>query len=162
MVRNEDSRRSPTQLANVIEELLPVLRREAESKDVRFRIDLNIGDLVVVCDRVQVQQVLLNLHLNAVDAVSIANSKSLEVTIRAWQENSEWACINIEDTGDGLSAVDCERVFAPFFTTKSDGLGMGLSISRSIIEDHGGKLWATPGAEQGTVFHVRLPAVSGG
>jgi signal transduction histidine kinase len=118
-------------------------------------------DLTVFCDRVQLQQVMLNLVLNAVEAVSEASVGPPEVRVRACRDGPDWAHVSVEDTGLGLSEADCERVLVPFFTTKEKGLGMGLSISRSIIATHGGSLWARPGADHGTTFHVRLPAVSG-
>jgi signal transduction histidine kinase len=158
MVKKEESCRMPTSLAPVMEEIAPLLRREAAAKGVVLRIDLDAKDLTVVCDRVQLQQVVLNLVLNAVEAVSNASVGPPEVQIRAWWENQDWAHVAVEDSGVGLSAEDCERVFAPFFTTKARGLGMGLAISRSIIVGHGGGIWATRGAEYGSIFHFRLPA----
>jgi signal transduction histidine kinase len=158
MVKKDEPCRSPTSIASVIEELAPLLFREAAARAVALKLDLKAKDLVVVGDRVQLQQVVLNLLLNAIEAVSAASVGPPEVRIRAWWENPDWAHVSVEDTGAGLSEEDCEKVFAPFFTTKAKGLGMGLSISRSIIAAHGGRLWATPGAAHGTTFHFRLPA----
>jgi signal transduction histidine kinase len=158
MVKKEESCRIPTRLASVIEEIAPLLRREAAAKGVVLRIDLDAKDLTAVCDRVQLQQVVFNLVLNAVEAVSIASVGLPEIRIRARWENPDRAHVSVEDSGVGLSAEDCERVFAPFFTTKAKGLGMGLAISRSIIEAHGGRIWATRGAEHGSTFHFHLPA----
>ena len=114
-----------------------------------------------MCDRVQLQQVLFNLLLNAVEAVLQASVGPPEVRISAASEGSGFAHIEVADSGLGLSAQDRARVFAPFFTTKEKGLGMGLAICRSIIVSHGGDIWATPGAEHGSVFHIRLPATNG-
>jgi signal transduction histidine kinase len=161
MVKKEEPCRTPARLASVIEELAPLLLREATARGVVLRIELDTKDLTVVCDRVQLQQVLLNLLLNAVDAVADDSVGPPEVVIRAWAENASWALVSFEDTGIGLAKEDCERVFAPFFTTKAKGLGMGLNISRSLIAAHGGSLWATPGLGHGTTFHVRLPVASG-
>jgi two-component system sensor kinase FixL len=111
---------------------------------------------------VQLQQVVMNLVLNAVEAAR--NSQHVDppaVCVRVEVENNDWVHVAVEDTGAGLSQGDCERVFAPFFTTKAKGLGMGLGISRTIVAAHGGRVWATPGAKLGTVFHVRLPIASG-
>jgi signal transduction histidine kinase len=162
MVKKEEPCRAPAQLASVIEELAPLLNRETSARGVALRIELEAKDLTVVCDRVQLQQVLLNLLLNAVEAVAAASVGPPGVVIRAWGENAEWARVSFEDTGVGLSQEDCERVFAPFVTTKGKGLGLGLSISRSLIAAHGGSLWATPGPRHGTTFHVRLPVAPGG
>jgi signal transduction histidine kinase len=158
MVKKEESCRIPTNLALVIEEIAPLLRREAVARGVVLRIDLDAKDLTVVCDRVQLQQVVLNLVLNAVEAVSTASVGPPEVQIRAEWENPDWAHVCVEDSGVGLTAEDGEHLFAPFFTTKAKGLGMGLPISRSIIVAHGGTIWATRGAEHGSTFHFRLPA----
>jgi C4-dicarboxylate-specific signal transduction histidine kinase len=160
MIKKEEHCRAPTSLTSVIEEVLPLLNREAAARGVALRIDLKAKNLTVVCDRVQLQQVMLNLVLNAVEAVSEKSVGPPEVRARACRDG-DWAQVSVEDTGVGLSEEDCERVFAPFFTTKEKGLGMGLSISRSIIASHGGSLWARPGADHGTTFHVRLPAVTG-
>jgi signal transduction histidine kinase len=162
LVRKEEPRRSPHRLAAVIEELAPLLRREAAARGVVLRVELGAQSLTVACDRVQLQQVVLNLLLNAVEAVSTASVGPPAVVIRVWAESSDWARVSCEDTGVGLSEADCERAFAPFFTTKAKGLGMGLSISRTLIAAHGGSLWATPGAGHGTTFHVRLPTTAGG
>lgn len=162
MVKKEEPSRAPARLPSVIEELAPLLLREATARGVALRIELDAKNLTVVCDRVQLQQVLLNLHVNAVEAVVEASVGPPEVVIRAWGENAGWARVSFEDTGVGLTEEDCERVFAPFFTTKGKGLGMGLSISRSLIAAHGGSLWATPGTGHGTTFHVRIPVASGG
>jgi signal transduction histidine kinase len=162
MVKKEEPCRSPVLLAAVIEELAPLLHREAASKGATLQIHLEARDVTVVCDCVQVQQVLLNLLLNAVEAVSEPGVGPGEVVIRAWREDAIWARVSVQDSGVGLTKEDCERAFTPFLTTKAKGLGLGLSISRSLVEAHGGKLWATPGVERGTLFHVRLPAASGG
>jgi C4-dicarboxylate-specific signal transduction histidine kinase len=157
MVKKEVPCPSPVRLASVIEELTPLLSREAAARGVELRIDLDAKDLTVVCDRVQLQQVVLNLLLNAVEAVSHSSIGPPRVWIRAWEEHPEWGHVSVEDTGVGLSTKQCEEVFAPFYTTKAKGLGMGLSISRSLLAAQGGSLWATPGAEHGTTFHLRLP-----
>ena len=86
---------------------------------------LEARDITVLCDRVQLQQVILNLLLNAVEAVSDAGVGLRQVVIRAWREDAHWARVSFQDTGAGLSKEDCERVFAPFFTTKAEGLGLG-------------------------------------
>ncbi|MFO1020055.1 MAG: ATP-binding protein [Planctomycetales bacterium] len=161
MVKKQESGRSLLCLTTVIEELLPLLSREASAKGVALSFDLDAKDLVAVCDRVQLQQVVVNLVLNAVEAVIDGSVGPPAVQIRAWRESPEWAQVCVVDTGAGLSAEDLERVFAPYFTTRQNGLGMGLSISRSIVESHGGSLWAEPGVVCGTSFQFRIPASSG-
>ncbi|HZZ82507.1 MAG TPA: ATP-binding protein [Gemmataceae bacterium] len=162
MVRKEEPRRSPVRLDEVIEELAPLLHREAVSKGATLQICAEAHGVSVVCDRVQMQQVLLNLLLNAVEAVSEPGVGSNEVVIRTWRNDASWVCVSVQDSGVGLTKEACERVFIPFLTTKAKGLGLGLSISRSLVEAHGGNLWATPGIERGTLFHLRLPVTSEG
>lgn len=162
MVRKEEAGRVQAGLAAVIEELTPLLQRETSARGVVLRTELEANRVTVVCDRVQLQQVLLNLLVNAVEAVAEVSIGPPEVVIRSWAEDADWVRVAVADTGSGLSPEECERVFAPFYTTKGAGLGLGLSISRSLIVAHGGSLWATPGPGRGTTFHVRLPVASGG
>jgi signal transduction histidine kinase len=108
-------------------------------------------------DRVQLQQVILNLIMNAIEAISEVSGGSRELLIST---EAEAGCVlvSVRDTGPGLSLVDLERVFHAFYTTKSSGLGMGLSICRSIIEAFGGRLWATANVPQGAIFQFTVPA----
>jgi signal transduction histidine kinase len=107
---------------------------------------------------VQLQQVLLNLVLNAAEAMRDVQPRRL--TIRSWRAVSGNIRVAIEDSGKGVSESDLVRIFNPLFTTKSDGMGMGLSICRSIIESHGGKIWVSPAPIRGAVFEFELPAAS--
>jgi C4-dicarboxylate-specific signal transduction histidine kinase len=111
----------------------------------------------VLGDRIQLQQVLLNLILNAVDALSGPGASARELSITSRMEGKE-VVVEVRDSGPGLQAETMERIFEPFFTTKIDGMGMGLSISRSIVVAHGGRLWATPNEPRGAVFRFALPA----
>ena len=111
--------------------------------------------------RVQLQQVALNLIMNAIDAMADVSGRSRELAIRAQRQEfngREGVLVAVEDTGAGLAQETLEKVFDPFYTTKEHGLGMGLSICRSIIEAHGGRLWATPNAGPGATFEFVLPA----
>ena len=161
MVKKAESCRLPVGVGSVVGEIAPMLRREANAKGVSLCVEIDANQLVV-CDRVQVQQVVLNLVLNAIEAVGMAADGPREVEVRVARDEDNSAKVSVRDTGSGLSAEECERVFAPFVTSKAKGLGMGLAISRSIIQAHGGKLWATPGAQRGTTFHFRLPAADMG
>jgi signal transduction histidine kinase len=161
LIKKEDPCRDRVRLQSLIDELSPLLYREAASKGATLRIELGAKEIALNCDRVQMQQVLLNLLFNAVEAVSNVNDGAREVTVRVRGDETNRVHITVEDTGVGLSEEDCARVFTPFLTTKSNGLGLGLSISRSLIEAHGGKLWAAPGVGRGAVFHIQLPAATG-
>lgn len=109
-----------------------------------------------MANRVQVQQVLFNLVTNAIEAMDTVFDRSRLILIKTELGGGE-ASVAIEDSGAGISPNDLERIFSTFFTTKATGMGMGLSICRSIIESHGGRLWASPGHPHGTVFHFTLP-----
>jgi signal transduction histidine kinase len=161
MVKKEEPRRAATSLRALVEDLLPVLVREAARRGIALESDLDAGNQAVVCDRVQLQQVVLNLFLNAVEAITVASVGQPEVRIRAWSGDLDRVRLSVEDTGTGLSPEECEHVFTPFYTTKEKGLGVGLSVSRSIVAAHGGRIWATPGTTCGTVFHIQLPVAPG-
>jgi len=109
-------------------------------------------------DRVQLLQVLLNLILNSAEAMSAVAETARELVIQSSAQGSNEVLVQVRDRGVGLDPTNRDRIFAPFFTTKPNGMGMGLSISKSIIEAHGGKLWATPNVDGGATFHFTLPA----
>ena len=112
-----------------------------------------------MADRVQMQQVLLNLTMNAVEAMSSITHRERVLTVRSEEFESDHVLITLQDTGSGIDPIHMDRIFDAFFTTKDRGMGMGLSICRSIIESHGGQLWASPNNPHGTNFHVKLPRV---
>jgi signal transduction histidine kinase len=122
------------------------------------------GDLpAVVGDRVQLQQVLLNLVVNGMDAMSTAPEDKRELLIRGHrvtQDGVPTVAISVHDRGVGLQGTDASRLFDAFYTTKPHGMGMGLAISRSIIEAHGGRLWAEDGSGTGATFSFSLPAAA--
>jgi C4-dicarboxylate-specific signal transduction histidine kinase len=107
-------------------------------------------------DRVQLQQVILNLIMNGIDALSTIADRSRELLIQS-AAHPEGVLIHVQDSGRGLELEHAGRIFEPFFTTKPQGIGMGLSISRSIVETHGGRLWAAPASPYGAVFQLVLP-----
>jgi signal transduction histidine kinase len=111
-------------------------------------------------DRVQVQQVIMNLIVNAIEALSSICESSRELVITTAKGEPDGVLVEVRDSGPGLRSLDLERVFDAFITTKPGGLGMGLSICRTIIEAHGGRLWATAAQPQGATFQFTLPAQS--
>ena len=117
--------------------------------------ELQEGLQAVLGDRVQIQQLVLNLLMNGLDAMDSVSDRLKRIVVRSQQSNPTTALVEIEDNGIGLR--DCEKVFEPFFTTKQHGMGMGLTICRSIAEGHSGKLWVTPNTTFGTTFHFTLP-----
>jgi hypothetical protein len=108
-------------------------------------------------DRVQLKQVLMNLLMNAAEAMATMTDRPRTLHVASKADAGGGVLVEVEDSGPGIKPDDLERVFNPFYTTKSKGMGMGLSISRSIIEAHNGRLWASAGTRCGAVFHLILP-----
>ena len=111
----------------------------------------------ILGDKVQLQQVVLNLIMNAIEAMTEVGAGSRELSISTSKAESDGVLVAVRDSGPGLPPADLPRIFEAFYTTKSSGLGMGLSICRSIVEAHGGRLWATPNEPHGAVFCMMLP-----
>jgi len=141
----------------VIEELTVILRAEALRHRITLRTELTPDLPKVTGDRVQLQQVALNLIINGMDSVRGTSERPRELVIRSMKEGTTGIRVSVEDCGSGLSPEIAEKIFHPFFTTKPHGIGMGLSISRSIIESHAGRLWATPRPSGGAIFQFTLP-----
>jgi signal transduction histidine kinase len=138
----------------LIKEMVTVLHNDAKRHSVIIRTDL-LDDLpVVMADRVQLQQALMNLMLNGIEAIHDANGQ-VSVTSQ-WTEDNH-VLVSIIDTGVGLPAGMIDKIFDAFFTTKSQGTGLGLAITRSIVESHGGRIWATANSGRGATFYLTLP-----
>ncbi len=148
-------KREPVDVNEVARETLALLHAEAERHGVTLRTELAIGLPTVSADRVQVQQVFMNLMLNGIEAMQGTGG---ELRVRSERGEKGELLFTVSDTGVGLPPGKADAVFEAFFTTKPQGTGMGLSISRSIIESHGGRLWATSGTGRGATFHFSLPA----
>jgi len=146
----------PLDVNEVIREVLALAHRELITGGVAVRTELATDLPVVLGDRVQLQQVLLNLVMNAIDAMITIKDRPRFLVIKS-SSDSEEVLVEVQDSGKGLDPQQASRIFDSFFTTKPDGIGMGLSISRSIVEAHGGRLQATPGSSQGAVFQLILP-----
>jgi signal transduction histidine kinase len=140
----------------VIREMLALLRSEATRYSISIRTNL-AGDLrQVMGDRVQLQQVLMNLMINGIEAMREVDG-TRELVITSQQTQNEHLLVSVSDTGVGLPEQQADQIFDSFFTTKPDGTGMGLRISRSIVESHGGRLWAADKSSQGASFCFTLP-----
>jgi PAS domain S-box-containing protein len=143
---------------DVIEETIPLVRSQAISNRVTLRLQLTPGLPAVLADRIQLQQVIINLVINAIDAMKPVVNRPRELTIRSQLSEGGQVLVAAQDTGVGIEPDKMDRLFEAFFTTKADGMGMGLSICRSIIEAHGGRIWASANAGQGTTVQFTLPA----
>jgi len=141
----------------VIRETIVLLQSEAMPDDMSVRTELAAGLPQVMGDRVQLQQVLMNLMINGIDAMKNVDG-TRELAIKSHQAENEQVLVSISDTGIGLPPEQSDRIFDAFFTTKPDGTGMGLRISRSILESHGGRLWAAANCPRGASFCFTLPA----
>jgi len=140
----------------VVREMIVLLRSEATPYNISVRTELAAELPPVLGDRVQLQQVMMNLMLNGIDAMRDVDG-TRELAIKSQRTENEQVLVTVSDTGVGLPAQQADRIFQAFFTTKSHGTGMGLSISRSIVESHGGRLWARENSPRGASFQLTLP-----
>jgi C4-dicarboxylate-specific signal transduction histidine kinase len=156
MFKSEETSRSSIDLNELIKEMLTLTEGELQKRTIVVRTELAEVPLYVMANRVQVQQVLFNLVTNAIEAMDAVVDRSRSILIKTELGGGE-ASVAIEDSGTGIPSENLERIFSTFFTTKARGMGMGLSICRSIIESHGGRLWASARHPYGTVFRFTLP-----
>jgi signal transduction histidine kinase len=143
-------------LNEVIKEMTLLLHGEATQYAILVRAEFAVDLPQVMGDRVQLQQVLMNLMMNSIEAMKNVDG-ARELTIRSQRDDDGPVLISVSDTGVGLPAEQAEQIFKAFFTTKPNGTGMGLRISQSIIESHGGRLWAADNSPRGASFHFTLP-----
>lgn len=141
----------------VIEETVALARGEAMRNDISLVTDLSSDLPIVEGDRIQLQQVILNLLVNGFAAMTGINDRPRRLMIRSQTQDPNRVLVAVQDSGTGMSREVMARLFEPFFTTRSQGIGMGLPISRSIIEGHGGRLWAESTLSQGSTFQFTLP-----
>ena len=157
LIKKAPARKDAVAINDAILEVIALTRTEATNNSVSVRTQLAEGLPRVQGDRVQLQQVLLNLIINAIEAMRDIGEEERELLISTRNE-PYGVSVGVRDTGPGLSPESLSRLFEPFYTTKPEGMGMGLSICRSIIEAHGGRLWAIPCEPQGALFQFTIPA----
>jgi PAS domain S-box-containing protein len=162
LVRKEELAFVSLDLASVIGDVAALIHSDAILHSVQILVELNPGLPQVRGDRVQLQQVVLNLLLNAFDAMKDCPTNHRQVMLRGNLDDARMVRVAVQDCGVGLSRDKLEKIFEPFYSTKRDGMGMGLSISRSIIEAHGGRLWAANNPDRGATFYFTLPIASTG
>jgi C4-dicarboxylate-specific signal transduction histidine kinase len=144
-----------------IHEVITLARSEIQRNNIALETQLSVKVPVILADRVQLQQVILNLMMNAIEAMSGFSEGPRELLVQSGIDESKQVVISVQDSGPGFDAESLEHLFEAFYTTKPHGLGMGLAISRSIVEAHGGRLWVTANAPRGAVFQFVLPVGSG-
>jgi signal transduction histidine kinase len=159
LVTKSAPRKDRLDVNSIVRDVEPLVRAELRRHEVALTLDLAPGLPPVLGDRVQLQQVLLNLVMNGIEAMAAVTDRPRELLIRSRPHEEVQVLVAVQDTGVGIDPNDLDRLFSAFFTTKPAGMGMGLSICRSIVEAHGGRLWATPNAGYGATFHFALPGI---
>ena len=157
LVKKAPPREDRLEINPAIREVIELTRGETVKNGVSVQTELADGLPLIQGDRVQLQQVMLNLIINAVEAIGGASEGPRELLISSGKAGIDDVHVAVRDSGPGVPATDLERLFEPFYTTKPGGLGLGLSICRSIIQTHGGRFWATPNSPRGAIFQFTLP-----
>jgi signal transduction histidine kinase len=152
-----DIEKVPLDINHVVREVMALVQRELTSHQASLRMELAPALPMILGDRVQLQQVIINMVMNGAEAMQSVTDRPRELVIRSRQDETQQVLVAVTDNGVGISAENADRLFNPFFTTKSSGMGMGLSICRSIMEAHGGRLWATANLPHGATFQFTLP-----
>jgi signal transduction histidine kinase len=140
----------------IIDHVIPLIRREIDVHGVSLRLDLGSSLPPADGDRIQLQQVVMNLLMNGIQAMNPVTGNPRELRIRSREHGPDQILVAVEDSGTGIELENVDQVFKAFFTTKPDGMGMGLSICRSIIEQHGGRIWASRNSGPGSTFEFTL------
>jgi C4-dicarboxylate-specific signal transduction histidine kinase len=146
----------------VVEEAVTLLRHEALRHGVAIKLELESGLPSVRGDRIQLQQVIINLAVNGMQAMATVNGRDRVLIMRTQRHHSDRLLVAVADVGVGIKRENADRLFSTFYTTKPDGLGMGLSICRSIVEAHAGRVWASPNAGPGMTFQFTISAYGRG
>jgi PAS domain S-box-containing protein len=156
LVRKTDTEKARLDINQIVQEVVFLTQNEAVRKGVTLQMELAADVPSVLGDRVQLQQVILNLVMNGVEAMVSVADRPRELCIRARRHESDQVLVAVQDSGIGIDSQDLEKIFDAFYTTKPQGMGMGLAISRSIVENHGGRLWAIPNDGPGATFQFTL------
>ena len=155
MFRKDTQEKSAVDINKLIRSVLGLVYMDLRKHSIESRTDLADNLPAVIGNEVQLQQVILNLVMNGIEAMSSTEPRVL--SLKSACNRRDCGHVLIEDTGSGIDPSNLDRVFKPLFTTKAHGMGMGLSICRSIIEAHGGRIWASAGATRGSIFQLELP-----
>jgi C4-dicarboxylate-specific signal transduction histidine kinase len=158
LASNAATKKAPLHINNVIEEVVPLVRHEILTHDVSLRLELGSALPPVLGDRAELQQVIINLVMNGIQAMNATTGRHRELLIRSREHGAGQILVEIEDSGSGVEPGNIDQLFNAFFTTKPNGLGLGLAICRSIIDRHDGRIWVAPNSG-GTTFQFTLPAL---
>jgi PAS domain S-box-containing protein len=158
LARKNESERLPLDVNDVINDVIKLVGREIVSHQVSLRRGLAAALPPVLGDRVQLQQVIINLMINGIQAMAEIDNRARSLLIRSDHDQSGQVLVSVQDSGNGIDPANANRLFDAFYTTKPSGMGMGLSICRSIIEGHGGRIWASNHSGTGAVFQFTLPS----
>jgi len=161
LVQKTDTEKVRFDINQTVQEIVLLMQNEAVRKRVAIRMDLAANVPPVSGDRIQLQQVILNLVMNGIEAMDTITDRPREMLIRSCEHESNQLLVAVQDSGVGIDSQNLEKIFDAFYTTKPQGMGMGLAICRSIIEAHGGRLWATPTDDRGATFRFTLPTGGG-
>ena len=156
LVKKGDTEKAPLDINEVIQEVVSLTHSEIQKSGVVLKMDLAGGLLPILGDRIQLQQVILNLVMNGIEAMNMVTDRPREMLIESSQHESTQLLVAVQDSGVGIDSQNLQKIFDAFYTTKSQGMGMGLAISRSIVEKHGGRLWAVPNDGPGASFQFTL------
>jgi signal transduction histidine kinase len=140
-----------------IYDVIGLARSEIQRTNIALETELSEHVTLILADRIELQKVILNLVMNAVEAMSGLSDSPRELLVRSGADESAQVVVSVQDSGPGIDPENLDHLFKAFYTTKPQGMGMGLAISRSIVENHGGSLWATVNAPHGAVFQFVLP-----
>lgn len=162
LLKKGEVRAEPLDLVETVDEVVRLLHSDLLGRGVTVSTDYEKGLPRVRGDRVQIVQVLLNLITNGCDAMDEKSSDDRLLLLRAARQNGDLVQVSVADNGSGIDPADLDRMFEPFVTTKSTGLGLGLAVCRTIVGAHGGRIWATNNADRGAAFHFTLPAIGTG
>ena len=160
LVKKSSTEKAGLDLNEAIQEVVVLVQSEIQKSEVTLQMELAIDLPQILGNRVQLQQVILNLVMNGIEAMSAVTDRSRDLLIRSCKYEADKVLVAAQDSGIGIDSQNLEKIFDAFYTTKSQGMGMGLAISRSIIEDHGGQLWTVPNNGPGMTFAFALPVES--